>query len=95
MSGFVLATTDVGCRAEGIALFVCLGIVALFSRQIAGALVGPRAVRDVITDRRPPDEGVTGSRQFYARLVHWGLRMWGAAGALVGAAVLVGIAHCN
>jgi hypothetical protein len=85
------AATTLGCRLGGAALFIGLGSVALFSRQIADALFQRP---DLITDRRPPSAERGESRRLYAKIARWGLLVWGGFGAVSGLLALTGVAHC-
>lgn len=91
----LLGTTARGCRLGGAALFLGFGAVALLSRAIAEAFYGPRAQRDVITDRRLPRPEMAEARAAFARIIRWILFAWGATTSIGGLLVLVGIIHCQ
>jgi hypothetical protein len=93
--GVLLATSALGCRLEGAALLLVMGSVARFSGSIADYLYGPRATRDVITDRRPPDEALVESRRWFASVVRWVIFVWAGTSAVGGLLVLVGVLHCS
>jgi hypothetical protein len=92
LPGIPYAATILGCRLGGLALLVGLGSVALFSRQIAGA-IWQRP--DLITERKRPSAERRESRRLYATVGRWMLFAWGALGAGGGLLVLVGILHCG
>ena len=90
----IVAATQLGCLLGGAALVLGMGGVALFSRHLAD-LMWPAKPPRLITDRHAPDGDALEARRGYNRVGRWILLIWGAAGAISGFLLLVGVLDCG